>query len=110
MREVGALKGWRPQYSWGSDFEKEVKAEVLKAVPLGRSFGTVGFFARAALLIAAYMWLEWSWATAGSSVKLAVALGIVQAIALDVKVIKCRFQSKRAQRYMRLQLFPIAFN
>jgi predicted acyl esterase len=27
-------------------------------------------------------------------------------LALDVKVIKCRFQSKRAQRYMRLQLFP----
>ena len=31
-------------------------------------------------------------------------------VALDVKVIKCRFQSKRAQRYIRIQLFPSTFN
>ena len=30
-------------------------------------------------------------------------------LALDVRVIKCRFQSKRAQRYIRLQLFPSTF-
>ena len=28
----------------------------------------------------------------------------------DVRVIKCRFQSKRAQIYIRLQLFPSTFN
>ena len=31
-------------------------------------------------------------------------------LALDVKVIKCRFRSNRAQRYIRLQLFPSTFN
>ena len=30
-------------------------------------------------------------------------------LALDVKVTKCRFQSKRAQRYIRIQLFPSTF-
>ena len=30
-------------------------------------------------------------------------------LALDVKVIKCRFQSKRAQTYTRIQLFPSTF-
>ena len=32
------------------------------------------------------------------------------ALALDVKVIKCQYSSKRAQIYMRLQLFPSTFN
>ena len=27
----------------------------------------------------------------------------------DVEVLKCRFQSQRAQRYIRLQLFPSTF-
>ena len=31
------------------------------------------------------------------------------AVALDVKVIKCRFSYKRAQRYIRLRLFPSTF-
>ena len=31
-------------------------------------------------------------------------------LALDVKVTKCRFRSKRAQRYIRLQLFTSTFN
>jgi hypothetical protein len=30
-------------------------------------------------------------------------------LALDVEVITCRFQSKRAQIYIRLQLFPSTF-
>jgi hypothetical protein len=31
-------------------------------------------------------------------------------LALDVKVMKCRFQFKRAQRYVRSQLFPSTLN
>ena len=37
-------------------------------------------------------------------------IGMMAVVALDVKVIKCRFQSKRAQIYIRLQLFASTFN
>ena len=35
---------------------------------------------------------------------------IGQALAMDVKVIQCRFQSKRTPRPIRLQLFTSTFN
>jgi len=80
MKLVGPLPGWKPRYSWGSAFEREVKAEVFKLIPLHRSFGTWGFFLRAAALLTSLFYLEWRWATGGSGVALALALGMVQAM------------------------------
>jgi hypothetical protein len=40
----------------------------------------------------------------------AAAVTQASAIAQDVKVIKCRFSYKRAQRYIRLLLFPSTFS
>ena len=79
MKVVGKLEGWEPRYSWGSAFEKEVKAAVLKAVPLTEHFDKPEFFLRAALFLGAFFALAYTWATTGSSVMLAVALGCVQA-------------------------------
>jgi hypothetical protein len=79
MEVVGPLPGWVPQYSWGSAFEREVKSAVLKAIPLQTSFGSWQFFGRAAVLLGLLAFLEWHWATRGSCVVTAVALGMVQA-------------------------------
>ena len=82
MEVIGPLEGWQPRYSWGSAFENEVKEKVAAAVPLAQSFGSFsnGFFLRAGLLLAALFALEWQWAMHGSSILLAVLLGIVQAM------------------------------
>lgn len=82
MAVVGPLEGWQARYTWGSAFEKEVKDKVAAAIPLANSFGSFsnGFFLRAGLLLSALFVLEWQWAVYGSSVLLAVMLGMVQAM------------------------------
>jgi hypothetical protein len=42
--------------------------------------------------------------------RLLAQAGAAVRVALDVKVMKCRFSCKRAQRYIRLRLFPSTFS
>ena len=67
------------RYTFGSEFERELKREVFKIVPRGREFGTFGWYFRACVYITLYFYLQYLWVTKGASWQLALAYGFVKA-------------------------------
>lgn len=80
MRIVGKIAGYKSEYLWDTEFEREVKREVFKIVRRGREFGTPGFFLRCAIYVGLLASLQYVWATSRSLTwMLAVALGVSKA-------------------------------
>merc|ERR1712157_431330 len=70
----------------GTEFEREIKREVFKIVRRGREFGTPGYFLRAIWYVGFMCYMQYTWATQGSSVIKAFLLGLAQAwIGLNVQ-------------------------
>lgn len=86
LKKIGTVSDWTTEYTYESDFGKEVKKEVFKIVRRGREFGTPGYFFRAICYITLLIVLQTIWVRSGSSVPLAILLGISQAwIGLNVQ-------------------------
>ena len=74
------------RYTFGSEFERELKREVFKIVHRGREFGTFGWFLRAFFYVGLYFYLQYLWLSQGTSWQLAIIYGISQAfIGLNVQ-------------------------
>jgi len=80
MRVVGKVPDWKPEYLFDTEFEREIKREVFKIVRRGREFGTWGYLFRAFFYIGLLGCLQYIWATTGATWKLAIALGVSQAL------------------------------
>jgi len=86
MERVGTVPDYSSEYTWESEFEKEIKREVFKIVRPGREFGTYGWFARAFLYIGLFFYLQYKWVSTTTTFGLAVIYGISQAfIGLNVQ-------------------------
>mmetsp|Transcript_8385 Transcript_8385/g.11009 ORF Transcript_8385/g.11009 Transcript_8385/m.11009 type:complete len:471 (+) Transcript_8385:226-1638(+) len=86
MQRVGVVKDYQCEYSFDSEFERDIKREVFKIVRRGREFGTFGWFARAFVYIGLYIYLQYLWLTEGVSWQLAIVYGVAQAfIGLNVQ-------------------------
>lgn len=86
MKKVGTVSDWVSDYTYDSEFGQEMKREVFKIVRRGREFGTPGYFFRAIFYIGLLIVLQTIWVTKGSSIPLAIALGVSQAwIGLNVQ-------------------------
>lgn len=86
MKRVGIVSDYKHEYNFDSDFAREVKREVYKIVKPGRDFGTPGFLLRAAFYSCLMAYLQWRWVVFGSSVRMAVLLGMSMAsIGLNVQ-------------------------
>jgi len=86
MRKVGTVSDYKPEYDFDTPFSREIKTEVFKIVRRGREFGTPGYFFRAFLYVSLLIVLQTIWVTKGSSVPLAIMLGVSQAwIGLNVQ-------------------------
>jgi len=70
----------KEDYAFGTDFEREIKREVFKIVRRGKEFGTTGYFARAFFYIGLYIVLDYYWTTQPTTLKLAIAFGVAQAL------------------------------
>ena len=87
MKKVGTLLPSKPDYLFNTPFEREIKAEVAKIVPMGQEFGTRGYWFRAVFYISLLFGCQYIWVTSGSTVALAVIFGVSQAfIGLNVQV------------------------
>ena len=82
MTPVGSAVA-QTDYSFGSDFEKELKAEVAKIVKPNQRFATPGFWCRVIFYIALYTFLLFSYVYYGSTWQICVAFGIAQAFIGD---------------------------
>ena len=72
---------WLPKrYVFDTPFEREIKREVFKIVRRGREFGTPWFFVRVFIYISLLATLQYIWVSSGSSVRLAIMLGVSQAL------------------------------
>lgn len=80
MQRVGVVKNYKSEFSFDSEFEREIKREVFKIVRRGREFGTFGWFARAFFYVGLYFYLQYLWLTQGTSWQLAVVYGVSQAL------------------------------
>lgn len=86
MKQVGVLSDHKPEFKFDTPFEREIKQEVFKIVHRGREFGTPGFLFRAFFYIALLVAAEAFWVVKGSSIPIAVILGLAQAfIGLNVQ-------------------------
>jgi len=86
MKKVGYVTDYSSEYMWGSEFEKEVKREVFKIVGRGNEWGTRGFWTRVVLYVSFMAAIQCAWVYYGSSVALALLLGVAQAfIGLNVQ-------------------------
>jgi len=86
MKKLGIVEDYVTDYQFGTPFEREIKKEVYKIVPKGNDYGTWGYFFRATFYIFLLAVCEYVWVKHGSSVKLAIILGISQAfIGLNVQ-------------------------
>jgi acyl-lipid (7-3)-desaturase (Delta-4 desaturase) len=79
LQAVGSIRGYRPEYKWDTDFEREVKHEVFKIVRRGCEFGTWGWHIRAALYISVFLYLQVLWMKS-TSFLLAIAYGVSMAL------------------------------
>jgi fatty acid desaturase (delta-4 desaturase) len=81
MKLVGVIDKYRCEYSFDSDFGKEMKREVFQIVRRGQEFGTVGYFFRAFLYIAFFVAVVYRWTfQTGPSYALAVVFGLAKAL------------------------------
>jgi len=86
MPRVGRLKNSPVQYTFGSEFEKELKQEVGKIVKPNQRFATPGFLFRLFFYVSLYSVLLASHVYYGSSWTLCILLGMSQAsIGLNVQ-------------------------
>jgi len=86
MKKLGIVEDYKTDYQFGTPFEREIKKEVYKIVPKGNDYGTWGYFIRATFYILLLAVCEFIWVRDGSSVPLAIVLGISQAfIGLNVQ-------------------------
>jgi len=80
MKLVGKVDNWKAEYSFDTPFAREMKEEVYKIVSRKNEFGTPGYLTRAAFYTGLMFYLTYRWVVDGSSFKLAVALGVSQAL------------------------------
>lgn len=80
MQRVGIVKDYQCEYSFDSEFEREVKREVFKIVRRGKEFGTFGWHARAIFYVALYFYCQYVWLTQGTSWQLAILYGLSQSL------------------------------
>jgi len=80
MTVTGKVSDSRQDYVFDTDFEREIKREVFKIVRRGREFATPGYLFRAFSYIALYSVLDYYWTTEPTTLKLAVAFGVAQAL------------------------------
>jgi len=80
MTQVALLSDYKPEFKFDTPFEREIKQEVFKIVRRGREFGTPGYLFRAFLYVSLYFVTEALWVTKGSSITLAIILGVAQAL------------------------------
>jgi len=86
MKAIGKVSDYKPEYAFDTPFEREIKKEVFKIVRRGREFGTTGYLARAIFYCVLLAVLQGIWVKFGSTIGLAIALGISQAsIGLNVQ-------------------------
>eukprot|EP00594_Rhizosolenia_setigera_P016190 CAMPEP_0178956242 /NCGR_PEP_ID=MMETSP0789-20121207/10115_1 /TAXON_ID=3005 /ORGANISM="Rhizosolenia setigera, Strain CCMP 1694" /LENGTH=465 /DNA_ID=CAMNT_0020638089 /DNA_START=115 /DNA_END=1512 /DNA_ORIENTATION=+ len=86
MKKVGKVSDYNAEYVFDTPFEREIKKEVFQIVRRGREFGTYGYFFRAFFYIGLLATMQYLWVTTGSSIPLAVGLGVAQAfIGLNVQ-------------------------
>lgn len=86
MKKVGKVSDYNVEYVFDTPFEREIKKEVFQIVRRGREFGTYGYFFRAFFYIGLLATMQYLWVTTGSSIPLAVGLGVAQAfIGLNVQ-------------------------
>jgi len=86
MTKVGIVTDYKPEYSFGSPFEIELKREIAKIVSPDKQFGTWGYLARAVFYCCVMALLQGIWVRDGPTVALAIMLGISQAsIGLNVQ-------------------------
>ena len=83
---VGKLINYDKEYTFGSDFEKELKREVNKIVPPNKIYATPGFKIRAAIYCFNYIALMYYYVAYGGSFIVCTLLGIAEAqIGLNVQ-------------------------
>jgi fatty acid desaturase (delta-4 desaturase) len=80
MMRVGKVADYSNEYTFESDFGKEMKEEVFKIVKRGKEFGTYGYFARAVFYICLFFGLQCLWVVQGTSFPLAIAYGVAHAL------------------------------
>jgi len=80
MKATGKVSDSESDYIFDTDFEREIKKEVFKIVNRGKEFGTNGYFARAFFYIGLYSVLDYFWTTQTTSLKMAAAFGVSQAL------------------------------
>jgi len=86
MIKVGDISGYKCDYKFTSDFERELKAEVFKMVRPGKEFGTPGYLFRVAIYVSFFFACLGTWIFSGSSYWLAFVYGMSAAsIGLNVQ-------------------------
>jgi len=80
MRKVGIVTDFKPEYMFGSAFERELKKEVSKIVHPSQQFGTWGYLMRAIFYCCLLVVLQALWIRDGPTIALAIVLGISQAL------------------------------
>jgi fatty acid desaturase (delta-4 desaturase) len=80
MTVVGQVTDAKQDYIFDTEFEREIKREVFKIVRRGKEFGTNGYFLRAFFYIGLYIVLDYFWTTQTTTLKLAIAFGVAQAL------------------------------
>ncbi|KAL3924606.1 MAG: hypothetical protein SGILL_000948, partial [Bacillariaceae sp.] len=79
MKAVGRVNDYVSEYKWDTPFEREIKKEVFKIVNRGKEFGTTGYFIRALVYVAVFLYLQWQWMQQ-TSYSLAVIYGVSMAL------------------------------
>lgn len=86
MKRVGRLAQYKADYTFGSEFEKDLINAVAKVVKPNQRFATPGFWFRAIMYISIYAALSAYYVTHGGNFWLVVAIGVSQAtIGLNVQ-------------------------
>mmetsp|Transcript_21435 Transcript_21435/g.35487 ORF Transcript_21435/g.35487 Transcript_21435/m.35487 type:complete len:460 (-) Transcript_21435:107-1486(-) len=80
MKRVGTVTDYTTEYKFDTEFEREIKREVFKIVRRGQEFGTYGWFFRCFCYVALFFGLQYLWVVSGSTVPLAIAYGVSQAL------------------------------
>jgi len=80
MPIVGKLVNYDTDYTFGSDFEKELKSEVSKIVPPHKMYATPGFKLRLLLYSINYIVLIYYYINYGASILLCTLLGFSEAL------------------------------
>ncbi len=80
LKRVGELPDYKPDYTFDSAFSRDLRESVAAIVPKAKSFGTPGYFFRAAFYISLMAVLQWSFSFRGSSVSVAFLLGCSAAL------------------------------